>query len=165
MADRVTIVQGSALELPFPDQSFDRAYSQNVAMNIADKARFYREARRVLKTGGRLVLSNLAQGSGGEAVYPTPWAETAATSFLSTPEVTRAEIEAAGLHITSFRDITAEILSGMKAMRAKLEADGLPPLGPHIFIGDRMRSYQINSLRNSEEGRVLSIEVVCERPV
>src|SRR5215207_7531439 len=31
MADRVTIVEGSALDMKLPDASFDRAYSQNVA--------------------------------------------------------------------------------------------------------------------------------------
>jgi len=54
MADGVTIHNGSALDLPLPDAAFDRAYSQNVVMNIADKPRFYREAFRVLRRGGVL---------------------------------------------------------------------------------------------------------------
>jgi ubiquinone/menaquinone biosynthesis C-methylase UbiE len=38
MSERVTILEGSALSLPFPNAAFDRAVSQNVLMNIADKA-------------------------------------------------------------------------------------------------------------------------------
>ena len=38
LSDRVHIMQASALDLPLPDASFDRAYSHNVVMNIADKA-------------------------------------------------------------------------------------------------------------------------------
>ena len=43
----------SALELPFDDGRFDVVLLQHVAMNISDRARLYREIRRVLKSGGR----------------------------------------------------------------------------------------------------------------
>jgi len=41
LSERVDFRQGSALALPFPDASFDLAWSQNVAMNIADRPRWY----------------------------------------------------------------------------------------------------------------------------
>ena len=88
----VDFLAGSATALPFPEDTFDRAYSQNVVMNIADKTRFYSEAFRVLRPGGIAVFSNLAAGPNGDAIYPTPWAETAATSFLSTAAQTEADI-------------------------------------------------------------------------
>src|SRR5579884_1576989 len=51
--DKVAFQAASALELPFADGSFDAVLLQHVAMNIADRARLYREIRRVLKQGGR----------------------------------------------------------------------------------------------------------------
>lgn len=164
MADKVRIVHGSALALPFADASFDRAYSQNVVMNIADKVAFYREAHRVLKPGGIVVLSNLARGTGAEPTYPTPWAATAATSFLSTPEATKSEIAAAGLRIVSFKaDTTAASLMALRAQRLRLETEALPALSPHLIVGPRLQEYRLNSLRNTEDGRIVAIEVVAEK--
>jgi ubiquinone/menaquinone biosynthesis C-methylase UbiE len=163
LQDRVRIVHGSALELPFDDASFDRAYSQNVVMNIPDKRRFYSEARCVLKPGAVLAMSNAAAGS-GEPYFPVPWARTAATSFLSTAEETRADLEAVGFEILSFRDTTAEIVPQQQAMRRKIEAEGLPPLSLKVLIGERITQYLLNSMRSMEEGRVKLIEILVRRP-
>ena len=163
LAERVRIVHGSALALPFEDGSFDRAYSQNVVMNIADKREFYRQARRVLKPGGVLALSNAASGT-GEPHFPVPWARTAATSFLSSPDETRADLEAAGFEILSFRDTTADIVPFQAALRRKVEAEGLPALSLKVLIGPRIVEYLLNSARSMEEGRVRLLEILVRRP-
>jgi len=165
MTAQVTIVNGSATELPFPDGTFDRVYSQNVIMNIADKARFYGEARRVVKPGGVLAFSNVGLGPAGAPHYPVPWATTAATSFLSTPEETRAHMVAAGLEIISFRDTTEALRPGLIAFGEKVAREGLPRLGPHIFMGERMAEFQANSTRNLAEARTCLIEALVRRPL
>jgi ubiquinone/menaquinone biosynthesis C-methylase UbiE len=51
--DRIAVHRGSALDLPFDDDSFNVVCMQNVGMNIADKDRLYAEIHRVLGPGGR----------------------------------------------------------------------------------------------------------------
>lgn len=164
MTDRVTIVEGSALALPLPDAAFDRAYSQNVVMNIADKPRFYREAFRVLRPGGVLALSNVCAGPAGEPYFPVAWATTRETSFLATPEETRADLAAAGFEIVTFHDTTDALLPGMIRDRERLEREGLPRLGLQLLMGERIREMRINSSRSAEGGRVRFVEALVRKP-
>jgi sarcosine/dimethylglycine N-methyltransferase len=55
-SERVSFETASALELPFDDGHFDVVFLQHVAMNISDRARLYREIRRVLKLSGRFAI-------------------------------------------------------------------------------------------------------------
>lgn len=54
---RIRMRSCDAQSLPFPDQSFDAVVCQFGAMFFPDKATAYREARRVLRSGGTYFLS------------------------------------------------------------------------------------------------------------
>lgn len=160
MVDRVVILEGSALALPLPDGCFDRAYSQYVVMNIADKLAVYREAARVLKPDGRLVLCHVSAGANGQPDYPLPWAGGPEHSFLASDEETRRDLERAGLQIISFRD-TTQPLQSLVTMRRKLESEGMPAVGSHVLAGEHYLQMLINALRASERGQIRTVEVVA----
>lgn len=161
---QVDVQIASAIALPFPDSSFDRVYSQNVIMNVADKARFYGEAIRVLKPGGIAAFSNLGAGPAGAPYYPVPWAHSAATSFLETPAETQQHLKNAGFEMVSFQDTTAHVLAAQAAFIKKIEAEGMPRLGVHSFMGTRFLDYQRNSGRSMREGRLSVIEALARKP-
>jgi ubiquinone/menaquinone biosynthesis C-methylase UbiE len=147
---QVSFEAGSALELPFDDDRFDVVLLQHVAMNIADRARLYRETRRVLKPSGRFATYDVVLAS-GEPLYPVPWARTPATSFLLTAAATRAAIEAAGFREQKWQDDT----EAAKAWVAALRASGPPPspnLG--VVMGPDFAELAANLGRNLLEGRV-----------
>ena len=163
LADKVTYRQGDALDLPFADASFDIVWSQNAAMNIADRDRLYGEMRRVLVPGGRLALQEIAAGPGGEPFYPAPWANDKSISFLSTPHATRAALERIGFRVIAWQDTTAEALEQQMARTKALETASLPPLGLHILIGEAFPTVTKNMLRNLQEQRLKLFNAVLQR--
>ena len=102
---QVSFQTASALELPFDAGGFNVVLLQHVAMNVSDRARLYREIRRVLKSGGRFATFDVVLNS-GEPHYPVPWARTSATSFLLTASATREAIEPAGFRTLVWQDDT-----------------------------------------------------------
>ena len=154
LSDQVELHQGSALEIPFEDEMFDIVWTEHVQMNIADKDRFYSEIERVLKPGGRFVFHDVFRGSGDSPYYPLPWAEHESFSFLATEEEARAVFDQVGLSIDQWNVKIQESLKFFKMVIAKIEADGPPPLGIHLLMGDNARDKLQNYIRNLTDGRV-----------
>ena len=58
LEDRVVVVRGDAVALPFANGRFDACVSQEALLHIADKPAVLAEARRVLAPGGRLAFTD-----------------------------------------------------------------------------------------------------------
>jgi cyclopropane fatty-acyl-phospholipid synthase-like methyltransferase len=128
--ERISVRQADVTDLPFDDNTFQVVVSQHVQMNVADKARLYGEAYRVLADEGRLALWDVTAGHGGALDYPLPWADRAEFSHLVSPPQLRAHVESAGFAIEHWEDRTEEA-SGTMTMILSSPPD---PLGLHVFV-------------------------------
>jgi sarcosine/dimethylglycine N-methyltransferase len=155
---QVSFQTASALELPFDGGRFDVVLLQHVAMNISDRARLYREIRRVLKSGGGFATFDVVLSSGNPH-YPVPWARSPATSFLLTAAATREAIEPAGFRALAWQDDS----EAAKAWFAQLRASAPPPspnLG--VVMGPDFAQLAANLGRNLMEGRLGILTAVFE---
>ncbi|MQS11105.1 class I SAM-dependent methyltransferase [Streptomyces kaniharaensis] len=62
--DRLSYTLGAADELPFPDGSLDGVYSVEAAQHFRELTSFAHEAARVLRPGGRLVVTTFFTADG-----------------------------------------------------------------------------------------------------
>jgi sarcosine/dimethylglycine N-methyltransferase len=154
----VSFQPGSALELPFNDGCFDVLLLQHVAMNISDRARLYREIRRVLKSGGRFATFDVVLNR-GEPHYPVSWARTPATSFLLTAAATSDAVELAGFRtLVSQNDTEAA-----KIWIAQSRTSG-PPASPNLAVvmGPDFAQFSANLRRSLMEDRLGILTAVFE---
>jgi len=157
-SEQVSFRAASALDLPFDGSRFDAVLLQHVAMNIAERARLYREIRRVLKPSGRFATFDVV-ANGSEPYYPVPWARTSTTSFLLTADATREAIEQAGFRTLASQNDT----EAAKAWFTQLRASGPPPspnLG--VVMGPDFAQLSTNLARNLLEGRLGILTAVFE---
>ncbi|OBG31710.1 class I SAM-dependent methyltransferase [Mycobacterium sp. E3198] len=154
----ISVHRADVTELPFPDAVFDVAISQHVQMNIADKARLYTEAHRVLKDGGRLALWDITIGDKAELDYPLPWADSPAQSHLVTPDELRAAVESTGFAVERWNDLTDDVGAFMRALLDQPAG----PLGLHAFVADFPRKVK-HLTAALGDGRLRAIQGVLNR--
>jgi ubiquinone/menaquinone biosynthesis C-methylase UbiE len=162
LGDRISYRVASALSMPFQDGAFDAAITIHAAMNIRDRAGLYREVARILKPGAAFCIYDVMKGEKDGLKYPVPWAETPATSRLTTPQEMQALLGGAGFEVREVEDRTA---FGIAFFRESLagSAAGVPPLGLHIVMGATAREKFQNMLAGLENGSIAPVLMVAQR--
>lgn len=163
LADVVSFRHGSALDMPYPNASFDVVWTQHSSMNIADKERLYQEIRRVLRPGGRLAMHEILSSPTSPILFPVPWAREPRISFLRPPEETRALLEDTGFEELSWIDESASATEWFQDRLATPPSEGPPPLGLHLLLGSDFGEMFHNQVRNLQERRISIVQAVFER--
>jgi SAM-dependent methyltransferase len=148
--ERIAVHEGSALELPFPDDSFDVVWMQNVGMNIADKRGLYGEIHRVLRPGGKYAFQEMAAGPVPTTYFPLPWATEPADNFLVSAEAMRRALGESGF-ATGVLEDTSDAHLGRTMANATPAAPGQLSLA--VFV-DNLGQKAANARRSLEDGQV-----------
>jgi SAM-dependent methyltransferase len=158
--DGASYVCGSAVDLPFPNASFDAAYMLHVGMNIEDKAKLMGEVRRVLKPGALFGIFDIMRTGDGDLAYPVPWAKSIRTSFVVRPGAYHRRLDCAGFDIVHERNRGGFAVEFFRNLRARTAAKGTPPLGLHIVMGKDFQDKTGNMIANLERGLIAPIEMI-----
>jgi sarcosine/dimethylglycine N-methyltransferase len=156
LGDRISVRQADVTDLPFADATFTLMFSQHVQMNVADKARLYAEARRVLVDGGRLAHWDIVAGGDREPGFPVPSADRPEYSHLTTSDGLRTAIEASGFEIEHWHDRTDDAAAMMQALLT------LPPspIGLQAFVPDFGRK-AANLTAALADGRLRAVQGIA----
>jgi len=161
IADRVTLVNGDAAALPFPDASFDAATSTQVYEYVPDVDQTLAELYRVLRPGGRALLLDTDWAS---IVWNTTdqarmdrvlaaWVERFADPHL--PRSLSRRLRDAGFHIRR-RDVLALLNpeydpNTYSVTNASIIADYVTSRGG--LAGDKVQAWQEDLAQLGAEGR------------
>ena len=152
LEDRIEVHKCSALDLPFPDDSFDAVWMQNVGMNIADKQKLYAEVYRVLKPDGRFAFQEMAAGEAAAPYFPLPWATDATDNFLISAEEMLSILGESGFLVDFFEDASAEQLSGTPVSGTP-EVTAQVKLSLSVYV-DNLAQKAENATRSLREGQI-----------
>jgi SAM-dependent methyltransferase len=158
LSDLVSFDVGDALDLPYPDGSYDLVWTQHSSMNIGDKPKLYAEIARVTKPGGRLALHEIMSDSDQSLIFPVPWARDASISFLWTPARIRSLLACLGYREIAWDDLTDP---GVVPQNPPSENGGPTP-GLKIIAGEDFPERAANLRKNFAEHRVRLVRAVLE---
>jgi MPBQ/MSBQ methyltransferase len=160
---RTSFRQGSALDLPWKDESFDIVWTEHVQMNISDKERFYREAARMLRKGGRFAFHDIFAGANDGLTFPVPWAGAPDMSFLAPANDVRDLLKNLELTEVSWEDSTARSTAWFEAARERNAKLGPPALGLHLVMGPTAQQKFGNVLSGLKNGQLTTVLAVFEK--
>ena len=120
--ERLRFVEGSAIDLPFPDATFDVVINVEASNDYPDRPRFFREVARVLKADGVFVYTDNFRARRVEEM--------------------KQHLADAGF-VAEFRDITANVAEACRldSPRRREVIRSRAPLLARLVYGKQLESY------------------------
>ncbi len=109
LGEQIDVVDGSFEDLPFEDNSFDVAWSQDAFLHSGDRTRVLEEVARVLRPGGRLVFTDPMAAGDCPAGALVPILRRLQLGSLGTPAFYQRELTRLGFTEVAFRDLTDQL--------------------------------------------------------
>nr|WP_277351919.1 class I SAM-dependent methyltransferase [Arthrobacter sp. SF27] len=163
LTGQVSFSKASGLDLPFSDGEFDAATMMHVGMNVAHKDSLFREVHRVLRRGAVFAVYDIMVTGEGDPQFPLPWAASAETSYLRSPQDYVRELEAAGFTVTGERNRHGFALEFLSRAQARLSENDPRLAGMRLVLGPEGPVRMGHLAQAIREGTLAPVEIYSRR--
>lgn len=158
LAGRVTLMQGDALDMPFPTDSFDVLVSQEAFCHVPRKDRLIAECARVVRPGGRIAFTDIVTTATTPPAAIARLEEGMSFMELGSAPAYRAALEREGCAVVEAQDLGpawAQILADRLAMYRGLKDQTVARFGEaHFRKWDEAYSFFVGLYQTGEMGGV-----------
>ncbi|ACY19211.1 SAM-dependent methyltransferase [Haliangium ochraceum] len=109
LSERVDVIHGSFESVPVDDDSYDVVWSQDAFLHSGDRRKVFAEARRVLRPGGELILTDPMQADDCPDGVLQPVLDRIHLSSLGSVAVYRGYLRELGFEEVAWLDCTHQL--------------------------------------------------------
>lgn len=165
LTDRVNLFAGNAINMPFQDGLFERAYMLHVGMNIEPKRCLFEDVYRVLKPNAYLGVYDLMRVNDGQLSYPVPWAENEHNCQLATLKQYIQALTESGFEVINTEnrlEFSLQVFESQRNLnRQNLTKSAKPLLSLHTLIKKDPALKFGNLLKNITADLVAPVEIIA----
>jgi len=149
MTDHIDVIDGSFEAVPLEDESVEHVWCQDAILHSGDRERVLREVARVLKPGGKFVMTDPMKADDCPEGVLQPILERIHLPDLGSPGFYKGKLEELGFKDLGFEDMSHQLTRHYTRVKETLEQEA-PRLEGKVSEGyiERMR----NGLRHWIEG-------------
>ena len=165
LAGKIDVVDGNFEEVPFPDERFDVAWSQDSFLHSGDRLKTMVEAARILKPGGKLIFTDPMQSEDCDPEELQPVLDRIHLDTMGTVPFYRDAATRSGLREVRIEELTEHLVTHYSRVLAEIESrnEELLELCGEEYIG-RMKTGLRHWIDNGEAGNLRWGILLFEKP-
>ena len=154
LRNRVSLMSGNVLNLPYDNETFDASYMVHVGMNISNKLSLMKNVYRVLKNKAVFVIFDQIKLNNNKTKLPLPWASKQRQSSIGSIDDYKSSLTKAGFSILKFEIMNETALKWIQKSIINLNNNNKKGLAFNLLMGKSFQEKYFNLVDEIKKGNL-----------